>query len=405
MLDRATRLGRALMAIGARPSDRPEERQRKAALVLSALLIASLATFWTGTFLFMGRPSSAAVPFAYQVISVIGLAHLARTGNFAPFRVSQLTAMLILPFVLQWTLGGFVNSSAMMIWAFTSPLAALVLVGRRQAALYFAGYVVLTAVSGVLDPAMAAAAVPVAPELRLLFFVLNIGAVSLVVYAVLQFSVDARERAAAETDALLNNVLPLEIADRLKAGATQIADDFAEVTVLFADVVGFTTFARARPASEVVALLERLFSEFDALADQHGLEKIKTIGDAYMAVAGAPRPMAGHVRAAAEMALGMVAAAARVARDTGHDLQLRVGLHTGQANAGVIGTRKFFYDVWGDAVNVAARMESTGLPGRVQVSAAVASALRDEYLFEERGAIDVKGVGEMATFFLVGAKG
>ncbi len=391
-----------LLNVGMRPTDRPEDRVRKGALVLTAVMIAGLATVWTATYLLLGRPLSAAVPFAYQIIVVVGLVYFARSGDFNLFRLSQMVSMLVLPFVLQWTLGGFVNSSAMMIWAFTSPLGALVLSGRRQAALLFAGYLGLTVVSGLIDPALAASTTPLPGDIRQLFFVLNIGGVSTVVYAVLQYSVGARERAQQETDRLLHNILPERIADRLKSGEQRIADDLPAVSVLFADVAGFAPLAREAGAAEVLAILDRLFTAFDVLADRYGLEKIKTIGDAYMAAAGAPEPRPDHVSAAADMALAMVDETARVALEVGRELTLRVGMHSGAAMAGVIGRRKFVYDLWGDAVNVASRMESHGVAGRIQVSAAVEAQLRGEYRFEERGTIEVKGLGQMRTYFLLG---
>jgi class 3 adenylate cyclase len=402
MFDRLGRLRNRILALGVRESDRPEDRLRKSALVLTAVLITVLATVWTATYLLLGRPVAATVPFAYQAISVVSLVYFARTGDFDRLRLAQLSAMLVLPFLLQWSLGGFVNSSAMMVWAFTSPLGALVLYGPRQAVLFFAGYLGLTVVSGIIDPALAASAAPLPDAVRLLFFVLNLGAVSLVVYAVLQYFVAARERALQATDDLLHNILPMKIADRLKGGEQRIADDHASVSVLFADVAGFTGMARKAGAAEVITVLDRLFTEFDALADRHGLEKIKTIGDAYMAVAGAPDAREDHVRAAANMALEMVPAGSRIAAEVGWPLEIRVGLHTGPAMAGVIGRRKFAYDLWGDAVNVASRMEAHGVPGRIQVSEAVEVALRGDFLFEERGAIEIRGLGEMRTFFLLG---
>jgi adenylate cyclase len=211
-----------------------------------------------------------------------------------------------------------------------------------------------------------------------------------------------RERAQAETETLLHSILPRSIADRLRSGAQLIANEHAEVTVLFADIAGFTPLARRAGPAEVVTILNRVFSAFDELAERHGLEKIKTIGDAYMAVAGAPEPRPDHARAAAEMALDMLDAIDTCARELDQPLQVRVGMHTGRAVAGVIGTRKFAYDLWGDAVNVASRMESHGVAGRVQVSDAVRDALQAGYRFEERGSIDIKGVGEMHTWFLLG---
>ncbi len=376
---------------------------RKETLVLTAMAITLLATLWVVIYLALGRPVSGAVPFSYQVISVISLVYFARTGNVVALQAIQLGAMLVLPFVLQWTLGGFANSSVVMVWAFTAPLTALVLQPPRRAALVFGAYLGLIVFSGLIDPYLVANSTPMPTPVQLAFFVLNLGAVSLVAYAVLQYFVAGRERAQRETDDLLHNVLPDTIADRLKAGEQRIADDHASVAVVFADVVGFTSLARAVGAGEVLAILDLLFTTFDGLADRYGLEKIKTIGDAYMAVAGAPRPRQDCVRAAAQMALAMVPATAQVAAEVGRPLELRVGVHAGPAIAGVIGRRKFAYDLWGDAVNVASRMELHGLPGRVQVSEAVATALDGGYRFEERGTIDIKGLGEMRTYFLLGS--
>ncbi len=402
MLIPLSHLRDGLMRLGISPADRPDERVRKQALVLTAVAIAILATFWTATYLVLGRPLSAAIPFAYQVVTVVGLTHFARTRSYGLFRAAQIGSMLVLPFLLQWTLGGFVNSGAVMVWAFAAPIAALVLSSPRRAVTVFAGYVALTIVSGLLDPALAANSVPLPEELRLLFFVLDIGFVSFVAYTVLQYFVTQRERAQQESDLLLHNILPVKIADRLKSGEGRIADDHAAVTVLFADIAGFTPLARRAGADEVVRILDRLFTGFDGLAERFGLEKIKTIGDSYMAVAGAPEPRPDHAKAAADMALEMLLEAKRCSADVGHDLAVRIGIHSGPVMAGVIGRRKFIYDVWGDAVNVASRMESQGVPGKIQVSEAVESELRGSYRFEPRGTLDVKGLGEMGTFFLLG---
>src|SRR6185312_12340181 len=181
----------------------------------------------------------------------------------------------------------------------------------------------------------------------------------------------AAERARSE--ALLLNILPYAVAERLKAGEKTIADDFEDVTVLFADLVGYTEMSGRLPATEVVALLNEVFSRFDALMEKHGAEKIKTIGDAYMAVCGLPGTEKAHADSAAALALAMLAALDDVNRKRGLELRLRVGVNTGPVVAGVIGSRKFIYDLWGDAVNVAARMESHGVPGRVHLSESAAS--------------------------------
>jgi len=208
----------------------------------------------------------------------------------------------------------------------------------------------------------------------------------------------AAERAKAER--LLRNILPAAIAERLKDRHEVIAESFAEVSVLFADIVGFTALsARVAPA-ELVVMLNEIFSRFDALADRHGLEKIKTIGDAYMVVAGAPVARPDHAEALAAMGLDMVAALDDFNAAHGTSLAMRVGINTGPVVAGVIGTRKFSYDLWGDAVNTASRMESSGVPGRVQVSEATARLLRERFTLEERGAVPVKGKGDMRVWLV-----
>jgi class 3 adenylate cyclase len=204
------------------------------------------------------------------------------------------------------------------------------------------------------------------------------------------------------SERLLLNVLPRAIADRLKDAQTTIADSFSEVSILFADIVGFTQLASRVPPGELVGVLNDIFSDFDALLDRHGLEKIKTIGDAYLVAGGVPTPCPDHAAAVAEMALDMCESLDRFNLRTGASFAMRVGINSGPVVAGVIGTHKFIFDLWGDAVNIASRMESHGEPGRIQVSEATWQLLGDRYRFEERGVIEVKGKGLMRTFFLLG---
>jgi class 3 adenylate cyclase len=212
----------------------------------------------------------------------------------------------------------------------------------------------------------------------------------------------AIEVANRENERLLLAILPPSVAERLRAGETTIADSFDDMAVLFADLVGFTALSSKLSAAEVVRVLNTLFSEFDALADRHGLEKIKTIGDAYMAVGGLVPDPEGRdpAVAVARMALELVRATETLAASFGHELSLRVGVHSGPSVAGIVGTRKFIYDVWGDAVNRASRMESHGVPGRVQVTEETCRRLRDWFTFEPRGTIDIKGLGPTTTYLL-----
>jgi class 3 adenylate cyclase len=210
------------------------------------------------------------------------------------------------------------------------------------------------------------------------------------------------EQKNRENERLLLNILPGEIAARLKGGEHEIADSFADVTVLFGDIVGFTALSSKTPAPEIVEMLNGLFSQFDEIAQELGIEKIKTIGDCYMAVCGLPRPFPDHTAQMAHMAMRMLEVTRQYGQKLGKDLQLRIGLNSGPVVAGVIGTTKFIYDLWGDTVNLASRMESTGVPGQIQVTRSVYDRLTESFEFESRGAVQVKGKGEIEAWLLRG---
>src|SRR5436190_2538250 len=265
---------RQLGEIGVLPSDSEEVRLRKAVLVLSSTLMASLAFVWVATYAVLGLWVSAAIPFAYQVASAVSIYTFWRTRRYRLFRRSQLWMSLLLPFALQWSLGGFENSSAVSLWALTSPFGALLFVGARQSIPWFAAFVGLIAVSAAIDPALAASAPDIPNGVVISFFALTILGVATTTYALLQYFVRGRERALADlaaehraleheqgkSERLLLNVLPEPVATRLKQDEGIIADAYSEVTVLFADIVGFTPLSGRLSAAEVVALLDRIFA-------------------------------------------------------------------------------------------------------------------------------------------------
>ena len=397
-----------LADLGARPGDSHDERLRQATLIFASVLITLLATIWVTTYLVYGYPVSAAIPGLYQVITLVGLVVLARTGRFGAFRTTQFVAYLVLPALLQVSLGGFVASSGMILWSMFTPLAALALLGTRRSVPWLAVFLAELVVLAVLDAQLANSSAALPTGLVVAFFVLNVTGVTVSAYVMLAYFVEQRERVHRELQAerersekLLLNVLPEPIAERLKAEPGVIAEHHDAVSVLFADIVGFTARSATMSPEEIVALLDQVFSAFDQLADAAGVEKIKTIGDAYMLVGGLPEQRPDHLAAVARTALAMRDEIALIAARSGHSwLAVRIGIDSGPVVAGVIGRRKFIYGLWGDTVNTASRMESHGQPGQIQVTSRVAAALGPEFAVQPRGTIEVKGKGPMATFLL-----
>jgi guanylate cyclase len=325
----------------------------------------------------------------------------ARTRRIGPLPELQVLLMLLLPALLQLSLGGFVKASAVVVWSFGAPLLALLYHRPRRALPWFGGFLATVLVCLALD-GRAADSAPTLPEAtRRALFALNIAGIATLTFVALAYFRRERDRAAETSERLLLNVLPAEIAARLKRGQ-DTTDSFDEITVLFADMTGFTTRSQREDPHQTVKVLNEVFSAFDELAAKRGLIRIRTSGDSYMAVAGVPTPRPDHVVCAVDFALEMQAEIARLNREHGWELAFRIGLNCGPAVAAVIGSRKFTYDVWSDTVNTAARMESHGEPGRIHVTAEIARRLGDEFLLTSRGPVAVKGKGHMETFFVEG---
>ena len=397
-------LGR-LARIGASPEDSRDEALRKETLVLAAVLITALAVAWVVAYSVLGLYLSAAIPFAYQVVSVINLIVFAKTRRYRFFRACELGLSLVLPFALQLSLGGFRPSSGVVLWSFTAPLGALLFSGRLKAGRWFIAFLVIVGLSAVLDPLLTNQA-DIPSEVVVLFFALNVLGVTGTCYFLLQYFVRERDRAAEiiavereRSERLLLNVLPQPIAERLKGGESLIADGAPEVGVLFADIAGFTPMSEGMAPEDIVRLLNEVFTLLDGLAADHGLEKIKTIGDAYMVASGLLEPGEHHAEQLALMALDMQRETRRF-----QGLQLRIGIDIGPVVAGVIGRSKFIYDLWGDTVNTASRMESHGIPGTIQVTERAHARLAAAFEFEDRGSIEIKGKGSLRTYLLIGPK-
>jgi adenylate cyclase len=408
------RLVSRLAELGAAPDDSEEVRLRKGGLILLSSATVLLALVWVITYWVLGHPLAAAIPLCYQVISVLTLVGLARTRRFRLYRDTQFVMMLLLPVGLQLTLGGFVSSSAVALWSFTTPVGALIFSGARRAVPWFAAFAVLMVAAGAVDPLVHARPLPTGVVLTM--SVLNILGPAGVCFIALLYFTSQRDRAMlaldlehrklvdeqVKSERLLLNILPRAVAEQLKESSGVIAERFEDASVLFADIVGFTPLSEGMPPEDVVLLLDRLFSEFDALAERLGLEKIKTIGDAYMVAGGLPERREGHAEAMGEMALTMQALTRDLTPPSAGavPLDLRIGIDIGPVVAGVVGRRKFIYDLWGDTVNTASRMESQGLPGEIQVTARAMERLRDRFALMPRGRVEVKGKGPMETYLL-----
>jgi adenylate cyclase len=398
-----------LARIGADARDDEELRQKKALLVLLASLILPVSVVWGSLYLGFGSLVGV-VPFVYFAVSLGSLVGFARTRHFQPLLLTQLLDVLLTTTAGQMLVGGFLPSGGVGLWGMLAPLGALVFLELRQAIRWFAAFLVVFTVTGVAGEVFFPDAdLPVAFTSTML--AANVIGTASVAFTLL--ATFAHQRNAALTalraeqeksEALLLNILPRPIAARLKADAQAIADDFAAASILFADVVDFTPLAERLPAAQMVGILDRLFSEFDVLVERHGLEKIKTIGDCYMAAAGVPNAQPDHARRTALLALDMrdVVATSSVAVRPG--LELRIGINSGPVVAGVIGTKRFLYDLWGDAVNTASRMESHGTPGEIQITRSTYDLLQDEFVCTPRGTILVKGKGQMETWFLQGRR-
>jgi adenylate cyclase len=381
----------------------------KAILTILVFAESLVCIFWIYTLSGLGEGYAmmAAVPYAYIIISYVSLLIFYRSKKFEYLTFTQLVMLLVMPFFMQWAIGGYEASSGIAIWAILSPIGALMILGTRQSTPWFMLFTLLAGLSWRLNYMFVGNSLPIPAHIKDTFFLMNIMGVACILYAVMRYFQSQKERTLhelsleqARSEKLLLNILPKSIADRLKDNDMRIADSHEEVTILFADIVGFTKMTAAMPPAELVDLLSQLFSRFDSLADQHGLEKIKTIGDGYMVVGGAPVAREDHATVIAQLALEMQHELISFNEQTGRNFQIRIGISSGPVVAGVIGTSKFAYDIWGDPVNMASRMEKTGLPGSIQVSEITYQLIKANHKLESRGPIEIKGKGEVNTYLL-----
>jgi guanylate cyclase len=387
-----------LIGLADEPTDDDDTRLRKRVGVVAGyiLVVAPLQLPALGQGLLLSWIVAATMP----LVSGLNLFVLARTRRFDRYVKVLVVIVLLFPAFIEVTLGGLAGASAAMVFAFLGPVFALLALGPRRATAWFVAFVVVIVGVILLDPLVSSRIAPQPYAMRLVWYAANLVVPLGLTFAMLRYTDIRRRRAEARSEELLTNAIPVSIATRLKRGETRIAESYLETTVLFADLAGFTPWARETDPARVVGFLDDLFTGFDELAAECGVEKIKTIGDAYMAVAGAPEPQPEHASAAIDLARRMLAVLGEARAQSGVPLELRVGLASGPVVGGVIGQRRILFDLWGDTVNTASRMQSSGIPGRIQVAPSTRELLREVCRFEEREPVEVKGLGLMTTYLL-----
>ena len=349
-----------------------------------------------------GQPLSWILAVSLSTFSVVNLWVLTRTGRFDRYVVALISAGAVFAPVATFFGGGITGSSQGLVWSFLVPAYGIMALGPGRATPWFLAYLAVVALMVVLDQSIRDAVGPRPYVLVLIGQVQNTVVPLSIVFLLLRYT-DIRRRAAeAQVEELLTNAIPSAIAARLRRGERRIAEAYPSTTVVFADLVGFTPWAQRTPPDQVVELLDGMFTTFDELVERHGLEKIKTIGDAYMAVAGAPQARSDHAVVAVEFAQALIGAVDEIRERTALAIQVRIGLASGPVVAGVIGARRLQFDLWGDTVNLASRMESSGVAGRIQVAASTRDLLGERFALEPRE-VEVKGLGPLVTYLVEGA--
>ena len=398
----------------------PEQKLSGDMLMFTTGFMMCAAALWLAIYWSMGYQYSTAIPLIFQGLSVLTMALYWKFKRLYAFAVIQLALILFTPFAMQWSIGNFVSGSGVSLWGLLAPVGAVTVLGPRQSMPWFFAWLFMTVMAGVFDYLLGGSMQKVDTQTSAVFFVLNFVSISVMIYSLLWYFgrekqklremvdlafVELREE-KDRSDKLLLNILPPAIAERLKRNEVNIAQGHADVTVMVADIIGFTRMTEELSPVETVKILNDVFSIFDELADKYGVEKIKTIGDAYMAAAGLDTGAQVHYAdAVAGMALDMLDKIAEYRARTGERIDLRIGVGTGPVVAGVIGKKKYIYDMWGDTVNVAFRMAADAYSGSIQVDTTTQRRLQHRFRFDEPHEVEIKGKGRMQVFHLLARGG
>ena len=391
-----------LKRFAAEDGDKPDLSFRKLLILLIALTCCVCGLFWSVLYwVVFGWGFIAFLPLLFVIIvgSAVVVAHYRR--NYKVLVYTQILCIMWVTAFIQWSIGGMDESGFVTAWSFVGPLVALIFLSLRESILWMLMFILIIVISTVVDPALLGHKADVSSQARIVFYIMNIGVASSVVFAASAWFTVTIKNEKNTADKLLLNILPAEVAEELKGSGKVEPKYFENVTVLFTDFKEFTKTVEALTAQEMVAEIDHCFSAFDEIISRHNIEKIKTVGDAYLAVCGLPLADPKHaeniVNAAKEIAAFMKTRYAALGSKT---FEIRLGVNSGSVVAGIVGVKKFAYDIWGDTVNTAARMEQNSEAGKINISETTYELVKDKFSCNYRGEILAKGKGNLKMYYV-----
>ena len=392
-----------LTAIGAASGDSDDLRLQKSLLVMFTFPFLIAGVVWGIMYFMFGEKSAAIIPLSYAVVSLLSILHFSITRNFVALRFTQLLLILLLPIALMVVLGGFVKGSVVIMWALISPLGAMLFYPPEIAPRWLIAFIILAIASSLLQPWLGIETNLKEGQIKL-FFLINLIAVGSLIFSMFYYFVTRKNFFQARSESLLLNILPKQTAEELKANGKTEAKHFESVTVMFTDFKNFTKISEELSPAELVSEIDECFKTFDNIIGRHNIEKIKTIGDAYMCAGGLPVINTTHafdvVSAALEIQQFISNRVVQKKAQGKQPFEIRIGIHTGPVVAGVVGIKKFAYDIWGDTVNIASRMESSGEAGKINISGATYELVKQKFHFLCRGKIEAKNKGMIEMYFV-----
>jgi len=390
---------KSIASIGSDPSDDEETRLQKSLLVICSFPFMIAGVAWGIMYILFDETTAGLIPLSYSLFSAISMGFFAITRKFVVFRFTQLLLILILPWALMTALGGFINGSAVILWGLICPLGALLFDKPSRAVYWLMAYLVLVFTSGFLQSRFIIENHLTSGE-RAIFFVMNLVGVGSLIYLMVAYFVREKNFFQSQSESLLLNILPAAVTRELTETGSVKPARFDDVTILFSDFKEFTNIVATIPTHKLVSELNDIFGHFDDIMEEEGVEKIQTIGDAYLAACGVPKETEDHALRCTRAAKKMIGFLDQRNEANAIKWKIRIGLHSGPVAAGVVGKKKFAYTIFGDTINTASRLETASEEGRINVSAYTYDLIKHQFPGEYRGKISAKGKGDLDMYFV-----